>query len=232
MTPQIFGWQHLTYDAVVITLMVLGLIWIYRHVKSEKTARKMIRIIGIVLLISILWNRIAVCALRDGFQFFIPSTYCGVTSFSLALAAIFLKKDHPIFHALVYIGFLGGLLTLIYPDFIVQADSIWYSMTISGLLHHTIMIFLILVLFMTGYVRPSLKKWFILPLGLALYITLGVILITKFGYLDAMYIYEPAIEGTMFDYLGLGALFLPVHALFLWTWDHYLKHKLPVMAFE
>jgi len=226
---QIFGWEHLTYDFIVISLMIIGLIVIYRKVKTEKQVHLLIQIIGGVLLLSILWNRISVCYLRDGFAFFIPSTYCGVTSLSLSLSALFLKKNHPFFHALVYIGFLGGVLTLVYPDFIVQADSIWYSMTISGLIHHTIMVFLILVMFMTGYISPSLKKWYILPIGLSFYILLGVILITKLNYTDAMYIYELALEGTMFDYLGLGILFIPTQIFFLWLWDHYLKYHLPLM---
>ncbi|MFA6801745.1 MAG: hypothetical protein WCR19_06515 [Acholeplasmataceae bacterium] len=227
--PQVFGWQHLSYDFVAIVFMVVGLIYIYRHVKSEKQIRLLVQVIGAVLLAAILWNRISVCYLRDGFSNFLPSTYCGITSLALSIAAIFLKKNHAIFHALTYVGLMGGLLTLIYPDFIGQADSIWYSMTISGLLHHTIMVFLVLVMFMTGYVVPSFKKWYILPIGLSFYIVLGVILMTEFGYSDAMYIFEPALEGTIFNYLGLGCIFLPVHAIFLWIWDHYLKFKLPII---
>ncbi len=223
MPPQVYGWQHLVYLGIVIFLMILGIHLILKYVQKEKYVF-VVKITGLVLLAAILWNRISICLLRDGFKSFLPGTYCGASSFALSLAVIFLKKDHKALHCLAYVGLLGGLLTLFYPDFIAQDISFFYPMTISGLVHHTIMVFLIILMIFTGYLKPNLKKWYLLPLGLSIYLTYGIFLITILKYNDAMLIFKPILSGTKLNWFYIGMLFLPFHASFLLVWET-LKKK-------
>lgn len=217
--PTVYGFEHFAYLFVSLLILVPTFLWIKKHVHTEKEIRKTIFILGAILFVAIIWNRISVCALRDGFDKFIPSTFCGMSSLLLSISAMTLKKDHAVFHSVAYVGLLGGLLTNIYPDFIGQAPSIFYPMTISGLVHHTLMVFLVIVMFSLGYVRPSIKKWIYLPLGLAVYMCIGIFLMTELGYSDAMYIYSPILSGTPLNWFWLGMIFLPYHALFLLVWE-------------
>ncbi|MGD9909757.1 MAG: hypothetical protein AB7U79_04030 [Candidatus Izemoplasmatales bacterium] len=219
--PQVYGLEHFLYLFTVFSIYAVGFYLIHKFIKTEKQVTWLIKGLGLVLFLAIMWNRISVSALRDGWDFFIPSTFCGFSSLALSLGAIFLKKDHPFFHSVAFVGLLGGLLTTFYPDFIGQSDSIFYPMTISGLVHHSVMVFLVIVMIQTKFLIPTKKKWFYLPLGLSLYMTFGLFQITVLGYNDAMYIYHPILEGTALNWFVLGMIFLPYHFIFVSVFDYF-----------
>ncbi len=222
--PQVYGWEHIIYLTIVIGIMITLFILIKKYVKEEKQVILSIKITGVALLIAIVWNRLSICLTRDHWNF-LPDSFCGTTSLALSLSAIFLKKDHKIFHCVAYLGLLGGSLTLIYPDFIGQADSIFYPMTISGLIHHTISVFIVILMLKTGFLKPQLRKWYLLPLGLSGYMTYGIFLITVLNYDNALYIYEPILSGTKLNWFVLGIIFLTMHAVFLTIWEYAQKYK-------
>lgn len=224
--PEVFGWEHFTYLIVVVVIMTVLLFLIKKYVKEEKEIEKIVRWAGVLLFAAIAWNRLSICLLRDGWGNLLPGSFCGATSLILSISAISFKKNSAIFHCIAYMGLLGGLLTLIYPDFIGQADSIWYPMTISGLMHHTIMTFLVLLMLLTGYLKPELKKWYLLPLGVCVYMTYGLFLITMLDYGDAMHIFSPILDGTNLDWFHLGLIYLPVHAVSLLAWEFFSKRKM------
>ncbi|MBN2503830.1 MAG: YwaF family protein [Bacilli bacterium] len=224
--PQVFGPEHIIYLLISIALMIGATYWIRRNVHTEKGMINTIKIIGLMLLVAILWNRTSIALLRDGFRSFLPGTFCGASSLALALSVLVAKKNSPIFHSVAYTGLLGSILTLVYPDFIGQDQSFFYPMTISGLVHHTVMFYLIIVMLMTGYLKPELKKWHLLPLGLSIYMVYGLFLITVVGYGDAMYIFHPILEGTILDWDVMGVLFLALHAIFLIVWEFTMKNRL------
>ena len=229
---QIYGWQHLVYLGIVITLMITGYLYIYKHVKTQEKMTKIIKILAVILFILILSNRISVLAMGDEpLKHFLPESYCGISAFAISISILTLRKDHPFLHAVSFIGFLGGLLTMIYPDFLVQDPSFFYLPTITGLLHHSLMLFLVVLMIGSGYIKPTLKKYHLLVIGIMGYITLGAIMIYKLDYEHAMYITAPAIEGTMFDFVGLGYFLFPVHAIYLFLWDKY-NDKLHLMKFN
>ncbi|HEY8365038.1 MAG TPA: hypothetical protein VIK84_05645 [Haloplasmataceae bacterium] len=223
--PTVFGTEHIIYLAIVIALMVLAIVLVKRFVKTDKQLVIIIKSIAFLLLLAIIWNRISIAIGRDNYDSLWPSSFCGTSSLVLALGTLLFKKDNPILHCVVYIGFLGGVLTLVYPDFIGQANSIFYPMTISGLLHHTLMVFLIILMFITGYFRPSLKKWKYLPIGLALYMVYGLFLITVVGLSDAMYIYSTILDEVKLNWFYLGLIFIPTHFLFLCSWELITRKK-------
>lgn len=217
---EIYGPEHFIYLAVVLPLIGLTLFLVKRYATTPDKLRNMVRIIGMTYLLIMIWNRISTSILESGFDHFFPNLYCGMSGIALSLAMIFMKKDHMVFHCIIYISVLGGLLTMIYPDFIVHSDSIFYLPTISGLIHHSFLLMIPLLLVYTGYVKPDLKKYKVLPIGMAIYITFGVFEITVLGYDDAMYLLTPALEGSMFNWFGFALIFLPTHLAFLVVWKY------------
>lgn len=217
--PHVYGIEHILYLAAFLAVSAAVLTLVKRRVRTERGVDLVIRIGGAILLLCIVWNRIAIAILRDGWDSLLPGSFCGASSLALALAALTVRRDHPVFHCLVYVAWLGALLTHLYPDFIGQAATIWYPMTISGLVHHSVAMLLATLMIATGFVRPALSKWRHLPLGLALYMVYGLFLVTALGYGDAMYIYEPILAGTPFTWWVLGAIFLVLQAAFLVAWD-------------
>lgn len=213
--PEMYGIEHLLYLAISLSITVIGLIFAKRYIKTEKNAEIVVRCLGLILFALIMWNRIAICLYDGGIKEFLPNTYCGATSLAFSFCALFLKRDSKIFHCLVYMAIVGGLATLLYPDFIGQAESIFFSKTISGLLHHSMHLFLALLMLVTGYVKPCIKRWVCLLLGLCVYVTYGIFLVTALGYGNAMYLYEPIIGGTPLTWYFTGALLLIAHAISL-----------------
>lgn len=226
--PQMYGIEHIIYLIVTFTVSITALILIKRFVKSEKGVAIAVKCTAAILFCFILWNRISIsCYSSNGWRCMFPDSYCGTTSLALSLCALFLKKDSKVFHCLVYMGIVGGAATVFYPDFIGQADSIFFSKTISGLLHHSTVLFLAILMIATGYIKPTIKRWYCLPLGLCCYVTYGMLLMSTI--LDrqgtTMYLNSPIIEGTCLTWYFTGAILLTVHAVSLSALELYRKHK-------
>jgi len=216
--PHVFGIEHALYILVSLIVGVVMYKTIVRVASTDAKKVRAIRIIGGVLLAAIIWNRLSIAITRDNFESLLPGTFCGASSLFLSLGALLLRKNSPYFHCVAFVGLYGGLTTLIYPDFIGQSDSVFYQMTISGLVHHTVMVFLFVMMVRLGFLVPDLKKWIYFPTGLAFYMVYGLFLITKLGYGDAMLIHEPILEGTPLDWLVMGVIALSLHGGFLGVW--------------
>ncbi len=196
MNPQKFGWQHLTYLAVFVVLMVVSLILIKLYAKSEKAKLIIVKVVAALLFIFVLWNRIAITVSNQRWTNMIPNSFCGMSSFVLSLACLFGKKNNEVLHFVYYLSVVGGFIVMIFPDFIESYSSFFHSITISGLLHHTFSFYLCVLLLVIGYFTPNYRKWKNLVIGFMAYITLGAFQISVFGYDDAFYIINPVIPGT------------------------------------
>lgn len=219
--PEVFGWEHLTYTAVFLALAIAAIVLILKYVKTEKTLSMIMRIIGGVLFICILWNRISICVSHKNALLLIPDTFCGISSLVLSLALLLGKRDNIVFHFICYLGFIGGLIVVVYPDFIGQASSIFYPDTISGLLHHSIMFYTILIMTITKYFVPTIKKWYALPLGLCCVVTLGIFEITVLDSNDAMQIFNPLLPDTIFTWWFCGILLLVFSYLVMVVFEYF-----------
>ena len=160
----VYGIGHIVYLIISILLMVLGII-IIKLVKKEDIYFRIIKISGIILLILILINRISVTyydvviSKREGYSWLniIPNTFCGISSLILSLAIIFGKKDNVVLHLISYLGIIGGIITMFYPDFL-ESQNFFDLRSVSGLLHHTIMVWLVIICMLTKYIVPTMKK--------------------------------------------------------------------------
>lgn len=226
--PEIFGWQHIVYLVIFVVLSAVSIILIKKYCKTERALIISIKSTAALLLAFIIWNRICIVISNEDWFMLLPNTFCGITSFAFAVCALAFVRDNPTLHCLIYCGFVGGLITMIYPDFISQNQSFFYPNTISGLLHHSVSLYLSVLMLITGWVKPALNKWKYFPIGMAFMMVYGVLLLsisgrmTDDGY-DAMYIKHPLLEGTPLTWYVVGALMLILHIAFLLCWTYIPK---------
>jgi hypothetical protein len=217
--PEVYGIEHMLYLLVSIIIGFVLYRILIRGIHDEKQSIRVIRILGLILFLAIIWNRLSISLVKSSFSGFLPGTFCGASSLFLSLGTMTLKKNSAFFHSVAFLGFYGGLTTLIYPDFIGQSDSIFYSMTISGLIHHTIMVFLVIMMIRLGFLKPDFKKWHLFPIGLSFFMIYGLFLISELGYGDAMLIHEPILSGTPLNWFVLGLIILTLHGVTLYIYS-------------
>lgn len=253
--PKIFGFEHITYLVVYIVLFAVSFFFLFRKKKvtvlkeqdgptavftkeetSERTYHIVRKSLALVLLLCVVWNRIAIvfynyeAGYDKSYNWFrlIPESFCGVADFLFALSVLTLKRDHPVFHFLAFLVIYGGLINTAYPTYIGQMPSFFYPATISGMLHHSVAMYLGVLLIATKYVTPSIKKYHYFFFGMAVFITWGTFLLTifpDFEHYDPMYLTGPLIPNTILTWYFVGLLIFIVHAITLTIFELCNKKK-------
>ena len=177
--PGPFCTEHIVYMAVSVFICVLSLFFAQRFTKTEKGRNIVLKTAGAILFICISVNRISVTAaqINESPELYswvnlIPYTFCGFASLALSLSAMFLKDDNPAYHFLVWFGLAGGIASVIYPDFLYE-QTFWDLRSFSGLVHHTVLIWICCYILITGKIKPRLSKYVFYPSGFAAMVALG-----------------------------------------------------------
>lgn len=197
--PHVYGWQHIVYLLVFLIPAAGTLALIKLKVKSEKTNTIIMKCVGGLLFATVAVNRISLIEFYGSTLALIPNTFCGITNLLFGLWAIFGKKNSLPFHFFVYAGFWGGVVNLFYPTYLGQNESFMYLPTITGLLHHSFAFYLAILLLMTGYVKPELKRFYAFPVGMSFVMVYGVFLLDVSNQTipdGAMYIFKAVVPGT------------------------------------
>lgn len=217
MTPEIFGWEHILILCISIALMISSIIIIYKYVKTDKTKTLIVKIIAGALLLTVIINRISVCMKYNPHEWsrLIPNSFCGMSSFVLSLAVLFGKKDNDVLHFVWFMALFGGTLTMFYPDFIGQSSSVFYIPTISGILHHTIAVYLVILLLLFKYIIPTYKKWYCTVFGFTCYLTIGAFELSVFNLDDAFYIIKPILSGTPLTIWIIAPIYVAIYGSLL-----------------
>ena len=223
--PHVYGWEHLTYLAVFFIAAGVSLTLIKLKVKRQETADIIIKISGGALFALILWNRISIAVFKGDYKLILPDSFCGLSSLCLSLCALFLKRDSLPLHCFCYLSFWGGAIVTFYPDFLGQAQSFLFPATISGLLHHGAALYLSVLMFLTGYFKPCLKKFYAFPVGLSFMTVYGMFLIDALHFKKAMYIGAPLIEGTVLTWYFIALLLISATLLLVFLYEKFLKRK-------
>ncbi len=200
----VFGFEHITYLILIAILYTISIYYINNIKDDDKKVKIIIKINAAILLVLILINRISITYYEvvinktEGYNwsFIIPSSWCGMTSFLLSLSLLFGKKDNPLLHFICYLGMFGGPLSVLYPYYI-RSQGFFDIRSITGLLHHTLMFWLIIVSIMTGYFKPTLKKWFYYPLGFSILLLFGLFELKVLNFPVAMQLDGPLVEGAV-----------------------------------
>ena len=197
--PGLYGVHHILFLVIGFALLAVGTWLIKKYVKNEKTLSVVIRVLAGVLLLWIVINRVSVTAYQvkndpEAYSWLnlIPYTFCGLASLVYSLALLFGKRNNIVLHFIVYFGFFGGLCTLFYPDFLMT-QTFWDIRTVSGLVHHYLMVCLSVLTVVTGYFKPDFKKWYAYPVGYAFMMLLGLFELDALGFPEAMNIGVPLV---------------------------------------
>lgn len=227
MAPQKYGWQHLTYIAVMIVVTVVSLILTKKYAKSEKTKTIVVKCYATLLLVAVIVNRWSVVFKTNPpeWNWLLPDSLCGLNSFVLSLGVLCGKKDNSVIHFAWLAGLCGGIIVTFYPDFIGQNPSFMYLPTISGLLHHTLSVVVAISLFVFGYIRISYKKWYCPFWGFICYLAAGAFFITVMGYGDAYHMVNPVLSGTPFTIWFIAPIFIALHLAITFTVELIRKKK-------
>ena len=214
--PKIFGTGHIVYLVISFALIIAVLVLIKKFCKSEKSQMIAIKISAAVQLLMIILNNLFVYLWVGTIKL---DSLCGVVSFLIAIFALICKKDSSILHFISYTALFTGLIPTFYPAYIGQGPTIFFPSTITSLIHHSLSFYLALLIFILGYVKPNIKKWYAWPLGYFALISIGVFNIKIRGLGDSMNINSPIIAGTPFNWFYLGLIFIGVYTIFLLVYD-------------
>lgn len=225
--PQRYGWEHLTYIAVVIVVAFLVLFFAKKYAKTEKAKTIVVKCLAGVLLIFIVTNRWSIVFKTDPpeWNWLLPNSLCGLTSAVLALSVLLGKKDNPALHFVWLIALLGGTIVTFYPDFLSQNPSFMYLPTISGLLHHSFSAIVAVSLFVFDYIHLSYKKWYCILLGFACYLAVGAFFVSVMGYGDALHMKDPILENTPLTIWVVAPMYMAVYGLIILVVELVRKKK-------
>ncbi|MBR6427307.1 MAG: hypothetical protein IKS28_05720 [Clostridia bacterium] len=200
MYPGVYCTEHIVYLIVSLVLTAAGTAVAIKAVKREGTLDLVVKFSALALFAAIAVNRVSVTVWQmenlEGYTWFnlLPYTFCGLSSLLLSLTVLFTRRekldDSGILHFVTYFGLFGSIATIFYPDFL-EEEAFWDIRAISGLVHHSFMLWLILLLFTKKLVRPTLKKWYCYPLGYVLVMFLGLLELEMLRFREAMNIGKP-----------------------------------------
>ena len=227
MSLDVFGGVHIIYLLITLPLSAIGLYLAKRYAKTEKTQKIILKSIAAMLFIWITINRLSqVFRYSDvRWEQIIPDSFCGMTSLVLSLAVLFGKKDNVVYHFVWALGLVGSLITIFYPTFLNQGPTVFYLPTISGLLHHSLTLVMILALFLFKQIHVTYKKWYCSLFGFTAYLTVGAFQMAVFGFSDSFHIVEPMLEGTPLTVWVVTPIYAVCYSIALLLFELVRKHR-------
>lgn len=225
--PELFGTEHLLY-IIISTIICGGFVFLsFKYVKSTKMQNIILKIVGVLLFIAIMTNRLSQVFRYEEVRWYaiIPDSYCGMTSLVLSLAVIFGKRNNCVLHFVWLLGIFGGISTVIYATFVGQGPTIFYLPTISGLLHHSISATLVVLLLLFKQIDITYKKWYYSLFGFTCYLTIGAFLMYQVKLSDAFHIAEPLISGTFLTTWAMAPMYAVGYTIVLFVVEMIKKRK-------
>lgn len=222
---ELFGLEHILYMVVASIIMALLLFVLIRFVPHKKIyiPLKVFATVGFVIMIV---YRIVVAKSRNStFKDFLPDTFCSMMGFIMPIVILCFKPKTKIYQYAMFCGMIGGLLTFIYPDFIVYFDNIFNIHPFLGLLYHTNMLFMFLLAIISKYFVPTFKNWTALPIGLAFMVVIAVFGNNVLNQSNNMYLNAPLISGTPLTWYLVGILFIILYTIILQIYEMFTLKK-------
>lgn len=217
MDLNVFGGVHLLYLGITLPISALVLFLAMKYAKTEKSQNIVLKSIAALLFIWIIINRLSQVYRYDNVRWeqIIPDSFCGMTSLVLSLAVLFGKKDNPVYHFVWLLGLVGSVITVFYPTFLDQGPTVFYLPTISGLLHHSVTLVMVLALLLFNQIHITYKKWYCTFFGFTAYLSVGAFQMAVLGFSDAFHIVEPMLEDTFLTAWGIAPIYFAGYAALL-----------------
>lgn len=227
MDLNVFGSVHLIYLAITIALSVVGLFCAKKFAKSEMSQKIILKSIAGMLLIWILINRLSQVFRYSQVRWnqIIPDSFCGMTSLVISLAVLLGKKDNNVLHFAWFLALVGAVSTLAYPTFLDQGPTVFYLPTISGLLHHSLALVMVVALLLFNQIHITYKKWYCSLFGFTAYFTVGAFQMSVFGFSDAFHIVEPMISGTVLTAWVIAPIYIAGYSLVILAIELIRRYK-------
>lgn len=227
MDLSVFGNVHIIYLAITLSVSTIGLYLAKKYAKTERSQKIVLKTIAVMLLIWIAINRLSQVFRYSEvrWELIIPDSFCGMTSLLLSLSVLFGKKNNAVYHFAWALGLVGTTITLLYPSFLDQSSTVFYLPTISGLLHHSIALVLIIALFLFNQISVTYKKWYYSLFGFTSYLTIGAFQMSVLGLDDAFHIVEPMLDGTPLTVWVVAPIYAIGYAAVLWIFEIVRKHN-------
>ncbi len=227
MDLNVFGTVHWIYLAISLTISIIGLFCAKKFAKTEKSQKIILKCIAGLLLIWIILNRLSQVFRYNQVHWekIIPDSFCGMTSLVLSLAVLIGKKDNVALHFTWFLALVGGTITIAYPTFLGQGATVFYLPTISGLLHHSLALVMVVALLLFNHVHITYKKWYCSLFGFTAYFTVGAFQMSVFGFSDAFHIVEPMLDGTPLTAWVVAPIYIFGYSMVLLVIELIRKHK-------
>jgi len=187
------GIWSLTYAIsflIVFSLIIISLI--FSRKMSHKNVRKMI-LIAFIFAFTTEIIKMIFTGLTYGIKEveFVPLYFCSLFIYMTILSISkkeFLKKAGLSF--LFFGGIIGALAFFIFPNACIPNYPIYHFMCIRTLLYHGLMIYVGVLIVITGYYKPSINDFKYYVISLLIICLLAYFFNISFGY-DFMYLMNP-----------------------------------------
>ena len=208
---------YIIYLLITLPLTIIGLYLAKRFAKTEKSQKIVLKSIAGLLLVWILINRLSQVFRYSNVRWeqIIPDSFCGMTSLVLSLSVLFGKKDNVVYHFVWHLGLLGATITIFNPTFLNQSTTIFYLPTISGLLHHSIALVMVIALLLFNQIFVTYKNWYCTLFGFTSYLTVGAFQMAVFGFSDSFHIAEPILSGTPLTAWVMAPMYIVAYGVLL-----------------
>ncbi len=240
----LFTWQHILIIILIIGLFVGGLFLIKKTIKTEKSLKILLMILGGVLLALLIATRISYVyhGIEEGItvDFFgeernynwfmiLPNSFCATGALILSIILLFGKyKNNIIIDAIFSIIILGALSNLFYPEYLGRLPFGQFR-TFGALIYHILMGFIGVVLIMTNNHKPNIKKWYLPIICYSLILTYGLLTVTVFNFAESFNIASPLIPSLKVSlWYGNALIFLLVDIIIRLIFFFIEKNKKPI----
>ena len=216
---KVFGTEHIVFMIVSVIVLTALLIVLKKFVPQNKVGLVM-KITAFCGLVLIVINRIVVSKSRNAdFIDFLPDTYCSMMGLILPLTVLLFKPTTKIYQYAVFAGFIGGLITFFYPDFFVYFDDFFNIHPFTGILYHTLMVFIFAESLVLKYFTPSFRKWTAFPIGLAFMVVYACFGNSVLGQTNNMYLNAPLLPDTILSWWFTGIMLILLYTLILQIYE-------------
>ena len=223
----VFGGVHILYLAITLPVSCVGLYLAQKFARTERAQSIVLKSLAVVLLAWIVINRLSQVFRYDSVRWeqIIPDSFCGMTSLVLSLSVLFGKRDNPVYHFVWFLGAVGALITICNPTFLDQGPTVFYLPTISGLLHHSVALVVVVALFLFDQIHVTYKKWYCTLFGFTAYLTVGAFQMSVLGLTDAFHIVEPILSDTNLTAWVMAPIYAVGYAVVLLAFELIRRRK-------
>lgn len=213
----IFSLEHIFY-ILFFAIFTIGIIFLSRFFikKNKKLMKFFICLMALLTFGFMLANKIEIWIKYSyNFQVFVPGSFCSALAFWGPIFMILCKPNSKFLQFGMFGMALGGLLTTVYPEFLIGEASIFIPVGFTGFVYHTLMFVSFIYSIGIGYFKPTIKNWWSFVLGMALMVPYVLFNSQVLGASEDMYLFAPAIEGTSLYWWLIGILAIVLYTIFL-----------------